>query len=88
MEDLASKASLNRNQKIGLELFADLDERMDRSEAAEIETVVRDAANQLREGSVCFITLILKFSQNQTVFDEINCSFDLKVSNSYFYAKK
>ena len=32
---------LNRHQKIGLELFEDLDERMTRSEAADIEAYVR-----------------------------------------------
>ena len=31
-------------------MFGDLDERMERSEAAEIEAVVRDAAHRLREG--------------------------------------
>jgi Fingers domain of DNA polymerase lambda len=51
LEDLASKATLNRHQKIGLDLFDDLDLRMDRSEAAEIEAAVRAAADELREGS-------------------------------------
>ena len=50
LDDLSTKATLNRHQKIGLELFEDLDLRMDRSEAAEIEAVVRAAAGQLREG--------------------------------------
>ena len=38
---------LNKHQKIGLDLFDDLDERMDRSEAAQIETYVRNSVSEL-----------------------------------------
>ena len=38
---------LNKHQKIGLDLFNDLDERMDRSEAAQIETYVRKSVSEL-----------------------------------------
>ena len=41
------KNLLNKHQKIGLDLFDDLDERMDRSEAAQIETYVRKSVSEL-----------------------------------------
>ena len=40
-------AFLNKHQKIGLDLFDDLDERMDRSEAANIEAYVRKSVLEL-----------------------------------------
>ena len=39
--DSAQENFLNRHQKVGLELFEDLDERMNRTEAAAIEAYVR-----------------------------------------------
>ena len=38
---------LNKHQKIGLELFEDLDKRMSRSEAAEIEAYVRKSVLEI-----------------------------------------
>jgi len=40
---------LNKHQKIGLELFEDLDERMTRSEAAEIEEYVRKSILEINK---------------------------------------
>lgn len=38
---------LNRHQKVGLELFEDLDERMNRTEAAAIEAYVRKSVLEI-----------------------------------------
>ena len=38
---------LNRHQKIGLELFEDLDQRMTRTEAAEIEAYIRKSVLEI-----------------------------------------
>ena len=40
LDDVRQKAKLTANQKIGLAYFDDLDERMSRTEVAEIEHVV------------------------------------------------
>ena len=45
--DLKNENYLNKNQKVGVALFDDLDQRMDRSEAAEIEAYVKECSLQL-----------------------------------------
>lgn len=50
LQDLSDKASLTKQQKVGLRHFQNLDERMERSEAAEIEAFVHKEAGNLREG--------------------------------------
>lgn len=50
LEDLELRANLNRQQRIGLRHFHDLDERMRREECTEILEVVRAAALQLQDG--------------------------------------
>lgn len=50
LEDLNEKAHLTRQQKVGLRLFHDLDERMSRQEAGEIETFVRETAHKIKDG--------------------------------------
>ena len=41
---------LNKHQKIGIELFHDLDERMDRSEASQIEAYVKKSVLEINSG--------------------------------------
>ena len=50
LDDLKEKATLTSHQKVGLRLFDELDERMGRSEAAEIEETVRHHAQKLAKG--------------------------------------
>jgi len=50
LQDLRQKAKLSRQQQVGLRLFDDLDERMPREEAAEIEASVRDHAMRINPG--------------------------------------
>ena len=45
--DTENPTFLNKHQKIGLELFDDLDERMARSEAANIETYVKNSVFEI-----------------------------------------
>ncbi|KAJ0044281.1 hypothetical protein NL108_003750, partial [Boleophthalmus pectinirostris] len=47
LEDIATKAHLNHNQKIGLKHYKDFLERMPREEAGAIEKMVRDAAQAI-----------------------------------------
>lgn len=51
LEDLVTrKANLNKQQQVGLRLFDDLDERMDREECTEILETVRSAALEIQTG--------------------------------------
>jgi DNA polymerase lambda len=50
LHDLEAKAALNRQQAVGLRLLDDLDKRMSREEAGEIEAFVRKHASCLRQG--------------------------------------
>ncbi|KAK6185803.1 hypothetical protein SNE40_007953 [Patella caerulea] len=52
LEDLRTKAKLTSQQKVGVRLYDDLLERMPRSEAGEIETVVREAAESIQSGII------------------------------------
>ncbi|KAK3096066.1 hypothetical protein FSP39_022699 [Pinctada imbricata] len=52
LEDLQTKAGLNHQQKVGLKHYDDFLDRMSREEAAEIEDVVRKAAESLQEGII------------------------------------
>ncbi|XP_005091641.1 DNA polymerase lambda [Aplysia californica] len=52
IEDLKEKAHLTHQQKVGVRLYQDLLDRMPREEAAEIEKVVREAAESIQEGVV------------------------------------
>ena len=45
--DSENPSFLNKHQKIGLDLFDDLDERMDRSEAANIEAYVKKSVLEI-----------------------------------------
>ncbi|XP_045190402.2 DNA polymerase lambda-like isoform X2 [Mercenaria mercenaria] len=53
LEDLRTKANLTHQQKVGLRCYDDILDRMPRSEAGEIEKVVKDAAESLQEGIIC-----------------------------------
>ncbi|XP_060624242.2 DNA polymerase lambda [Anolis sagrei] len=53
LDDVRSKASLTRQQAIGLKHYEDFVERMPREEAAEIEQTVREAAQSIQPGLVC-----------------------------------
>ena len=50
LEDLKEKAKLTNHQKVGLKHFQELDERMERSEAQEIEKVVKEHAEKIAQG--------------------------------------
>ncbi|XP_069756469.1 DNA polymerase lambda isoform X2 [Narcine bancroftii] len=50
LEDIKTKASLNRQQAIGLKHYHDFLDRMSREEAAEIERTVCDAARSVNPG--------------------------------------
>ncbi|KAL8563394.1 hypothetical protein ACOMHN_063391 [Nucella lapillus] len=52
LDDLKTKANLTHQQKVGVRLYEDLLDRMPREEAAEIETVVREAAEAIQPGIV------------------------------------
>ncbi|XP_029290923.1 DNA polymerase lambda [Cottoperca gobio] len=52
LEDIRTKAHLSNTQKIGLKHYDDLLDRMPREEAADIEKVVRDAAQAIDPGLV------------------------------------
>lgn len=52
LEDLRTKANLTHQQKVGLRCYDDFLDRMPRSEAAEIEKVVKEAAESLQEGII------------------------------------
>ncbi|XP_053167172.1 DNA polymerase lambda isoform X3 [Hemicordylus capensis] len=53
LDDIRTKASLTSQQAIGLKHYEDFLERMPREEAAEIEQMVREAAQSIRPGLVC-----------------------------------
>ncbi|XP_008114266.2 DNA polymerase lambda [Anolis carolinensis] len=53
LDDVRTKASLTRQQAIGLKHYEDFVERMPREEAAEIEQTVREAAQSIQPGLVC-----------------------------------
>ena len=48
--DLEQGNFLNKHQKVGVELFFDLDERMERSEATKIEAYVKMSALEINSG--------------------------------------
>lgn len=52
LEDLRNKANLTHQQKIGLRCYDDFLDRMPRSEATEIEKVVKETAESLQEGII------------------------------------
>ncbi|ELU14231.1 hypothetical protein CAPTEDRAFT_169992 [Capitella teleta] len=52
LDDIRTKAHLNRHQKIGLQYYEELLDRMPRSEAAEIEAVVVKAAKDIDENMI------------------------------------
>ncbi|XP_076434932.1 DNA polymerase lambda-like [Babylonia areolata] len=52
LDDLKTKANLTHQQKVGVRLYDDLLDRMPREEAAEIERVVREAAEWIQPGII------------------------------------
>ncbi|GFO08504.1 DNA polymerase lambda [Plakobranchus ocellatus] len=50
--DLQQKANLNHQQKVGVRLYDDFLNRMPREEVAEIETMVKDAAESIQLGII------------------------------------
>ncbi|XP_009636402.1 DNA polymerase lambda isoform X2 [Egretta garzetta] len=53
LDDIRTKATVTRQQAVGLKHYTDFLERMPREEAAEIEQTVREAALALKPGLVC-----------------------------------
>ncbi|NWV74555.1 DPOLL polymerase, partial [Dasyornis broadbenti] len=53
LDDIRTKATLTRQQAVGLKHYTDFLERIPRKEAAEIEQTVRQAALALKPGLVC-----------------------------------
>ncbi|XP_059160056.1 DNA polymerase lambda-like [Physella acuta] len=52
IDDLRQKANLTHQQEVGVRLYDDLLDRMPREEAAEIEKIVRTAAEEIKEGII------------------------------------
>lgn len=52
LDDLRARATLTRNQQIGLKYYDELMDRMPREEAAQIEAVVKEAALSIQPGLV------------------------------------
>ncbi|XP_060559922.1 DNA polymerase lambda-like, partial [Ruditapes philippinarum] len=52
LEDLRTKANLTHQQKVGLRCYYDILDRMPRSEAGEIEQVVKETAESIQEGII------------------------------------
>lgn len=53
LDDIRTKASLNKQQKIGLMYYDELLDRMSREEAGEIEATVKEAALKINPGLIC-----------------------------------